>query len=171
MFKRRLISLVALLLVFSLTACGGGGPTHYYCELVIPLSDDFVESDSEQFDVIYTNGECAVGILRISFQAAIAEGITDTLSARAFGLYYANVMCERDVEMQKHNKVDYCTYYDGEGALEHYYLEAFFRSDSAYFVVLFATLGEKASLYENDFLTFISGVYFLDKPIVEEVQK
>ena len=170
MYKRRLLSLVALLLAFSLTACGTKGPTHYYCELVIPLSEDYVQSDSEEFDVVYTNGECALGILRISFQAAIAEGITDTLSAKSFGLYYANLMCGRDVEMQKHSGVDYCSYYDGEGALEHYYLEAFYRSDNAYFVLLFATLKGNEDAYKDKILDIMSGVYFTDKPIIEEAK-
>ena len=129
-----------------------------YCELRIPLGEDFYTIKDENFDAVYSNGEYAVAILRISFVAALREGIPETMSAYEFGEFRLD-RCDRPAHL-KGNDTVYCEYYDRASGREYFYLEAFYRSADAYFVVLFTTDAELDDEGRAAFLNYSKGVYF-----------
>ena len=159
MTKKGLSFLVVLSLCFSLFSCSDEkGAPYSHCEFVIPLSEDFYEVENKDFDVSYSNDEYVVAVLRISFVAGINEGIPETLTPYEFGRFWVE-KCDRGAYVND-GEIAYCEYYDASGIKELYYLEAFFRSQYAYFVVLFASDSEKDDEAREEFLNYASGVYF-----------
>ena len=158
MFKKLLSFVLALALSVSLISCSDGDGAFSYCEMSIPLTEDFYPVESEKFDATYSNGNYAVAILRISFVAAVMDGIPETLSAHDFGEIWLE-RCDRDANMIS-GDLAYCEYYEDAGGIEYFYLEAFYRSPYAYFVVLFTTAAELESTGRVDFLKFAKNVTF-----------
>ena len=158
MFKRVISFVLSFALSLSLLSCAGGEDGFSYCELSIPLTEDFYAVENERFDATYSNGDYAVAILRISFVAAVMDGIPETLSAYDFGEIWLE-RCDRDANI-RHGELAYCEYYDYAGGIEYFYLEAFYRSPYAYFVVLFTTAAELESTGRVDFLKFAKNVTF-----------
>ena len=150
--------MLILALFSALVSCGGGDAVFSYCELRIPLTEDFSEVKNENFDVTYSNGDYAVAILRVSFVAAVKEGIPETLSASEFGEVWLE-KCERDANIIN-GDIAYSEYYDDAGGAEYFYLEAFYRSPYAYFVVLFTTVSDLEEAGRVDFLKFANDVTF-----------
>ena len=160
MNKRILSPILILVMLFSLVGCGDGGYSH--AELHIGLPENFEEIENENFDKTYTDGTSVVAILRLSFVACYNEGIPETMTPYEFGDFWLK-KCGRVAYMQSEGEVSYATYYDGIGADEHFYLEAFYRSHYAYFVVLFATNAERAEEAFDEFLVYADSVYFENK--------
>lgn len=158
MIKRNVAFLLALLLCFTFVSCSDEPTVFSHCELTIPLSESFSEVEDENFDVTYTDGESVVAILRISFEAAVNSGISNLMSAYEFGEYWV-MRCEREATVKRGSTV-YCEYYDSQGGREQYYLEAFYRSKYAYFVVLFATAAENEGKNFGKYLEYADGVIF-----------
>ncbi len=129
-----------------------------YCELRLPLTDDFEEIENENFNVTYSNGNYAVAVLRISFIDAVVEGISETMSAYEFGEFWLE-RCDRDAKL-KSDKFVYCEYEDRISSVKYYYLEAFYRSAYAYFVILFTTVPELKAQGRTDFLKYAENLYF-----------
>ena len=132
-----------------------------HCELVMNLESDFYEEKNDGFDVCYTNGKYVVGILRISFDAAYSEGISDALNARQFGAFWLT-KCERNVEILRHEDIDYAEYFDVVSGTEYYYLSSFYRSPYAYFVVLFGTQRKDMTEGRVKFLNYSTDIYFTE---------
>ena len=154
MIKRISAILISALLITSLISCGGDGKGFSHAELAVPLPDSFYETEEENFDAAFTDGESIVTIVRISFDAALAEGIVGSLTPTEFGRYWVK-KCGRGVGIQHSNGVSYCVYRDGLG---YFYLESFFRSEYAYFVVLFAGNEEREEILTTEFLSYASGI-------------
>ena len=133
-----------------------------YCELKIGLSEDFYTVKDENFDAVYSNGKYTVAILRISFVAAVTENIPETMTPYEFGEFWIE-KCNRDANIINDGSV-YCEYYGyGEdGKEEYFYLESFYRSRYAYFVVLFATDSDLEDVGRVDFLRYAGSVNFTD---------
>lgn len=159
MIKRILYALILLTFILSVSSCGE--PEYRHCELVIPLSSEFQEFESEDFDVAYSDGTSVAAIVRISFVAAYNEGIPETLTPTEFGKFWVR-KCQRDAEVISESGQSFCTYYEGEEGKEFFYLESFFRSHSAYFVVLFATPKSNEEAGRAEFLDYSSKVYFTE---------
>lgn len=147
-----------LALSLSLLSCSDGDGVFSYCELRIPLTEDFYSVEDENFDATYSNGDYAVAILRISFVAAVREGIPETMSAYEFGSFWIE-RCQREANLISGDTV-YCEYYETQSNTEYFYLEAFYRSAYAYFVVLFTTPSELEEAGRVDFLKFANNVSF-----------
>ena len=158
MIKKTVAILLAVSLSLSLFSCSDELPIFSHCELTIDLSDSFYEIENENFDVTYTDGESVVAILRISFKAALNSGISNILSTREFGEYWLE-RCERNANIVDGNIV-WCEYYEVQWAGEQYYLEAFYRSQLAYFVVLFATAAENRDKNVEKYLEYAESVNF-----------
>ena len=154
MIKKTISATLILLLCFSFVSCLDTDTVYSHCELTIPLADNFREIENENFDVTYTDGESAVAILRISFEAGLKSGISNLMSSYEFGEFWLE-RCERDASVVKEGTV-YCEYYDGE----QYYLETFYRSKDAYFVVLFATAAKNREKNFGKYLEYAEGVKF-----------
>ena len=160
MYKRLISVFVLLSVIFSLFACKKE-KTYGHCELVIGLDKDFYEEKNSDFDITYTNGTYVVGILRVSFDAAYAEGIPETLNARQFGAFWLSE-CERPSEILQYNGVDCAEYEENVLGVDYYYLAAFYRSSYAYFVVLFGTQKKDKEAGRVKFLTYSTDIYFLE---------
>ena len=157
MLKKVLSLLLAVLLSFTFISCSDEPPVYSHCELTVPLPENFYEVSDENFDVSYTDGECVVAILRISHDAAVNEGISNLMSTYEFGQFWL-LRCERSANLINDGIV-YCDYYDGGN----YYLEAFYRSKHAYFVVLFATSANKSEMCRSVFIEYANGVKIIEE--------
>lgn len=158
MIKKIVSALLVVLLCLSFVSCSDGPTVYSHCELTIPLADSFREIENENFDVTFTDGETVVAILRISFEAAIKNGISNVMNAYEFGEYWL-MRCERDASIVR-GSVVYCEYYDSQDGHEQYYLEAFYRSKFAYFVVLFATSANNGEKNLGKYLEYAEDVIF-----------
>ncbi len=158
MIKKTVSAFLVVLLCFSLACCSNEPTVYSHCELTIPLAESFSEVENKDFDVTYTDGESVVAILRISFEAGLNSGISNLMSAYEFGEYWL-LRCGRDAAIVRGEAI-YCEYYDSEGGYEQYYLEAFYRSKHAYFVVLFTTAAENGEKNLGKFLEYAEGVKF-----------
>ena len=159
MIKKAVAIILAVILSLSLSSCTDESPVFSHCELTIDLSDSFYEIENENFDVTYTDGESVVAILRISFEAAVNSGFSNLLNTREFGEYWLE-RCKRNADIVDGNTV-WCEYYEVQGAYEQYYLEAFYRSKYAYFVVLFATAAENRDENIEKYLEYADSVNFI----------
>lgn len=160
MYKQALALLLFFITVFSLWSCKSE-PSFYHAEMVIPLPDEYSITENSDFDKTFTNGESAVAVLRISFAAAINEGIPDTFGADEFALLWL-IKNDREAQMQVKDGVDFCEYYENVLGVEYYYLAAFYRSHHAYFVVLFTTNRAKEEAYRVKFIEYATEIYFKD---------
>lgn len=158
MFKRGMLFILIIAVVFSAVSCKDSDPVYSYCELIIPLGEDFKEVSNKDFDITYSNGEYVVAILRISYVAAVKEGIPETMTTVEFAEFWLE-KCGRSANVIT-SPLAYAEYYDDSSGTENFYLEAFYRSKYAYFVVLFATKSEAEDEGRADFLNYAQGVYF-----------
>ena len=92
--------------------------------------------------------------------AAVNEGIAETMTPYEFGIFWID-KCGRDANIINDGAV-YCEYYseDVHGEAEVFYLEAFYRSAYAYFVILFAAPTAEEEAGRVDFLNYAKSVYF-----------
>ncbi len=148
---------LVLAALFSAASCKKSDKIYSHCEMVIPLTDDFCDSEDARFDVAYTNGTAKVALLRISFYAAAITGISGTYSAQQFGEYWLK-QSGRDANLLKDGDVDFCDYIDEDI----FHLASFYRSKNAYFVLLFAVDSTLESEWRPRFIEFSKGVYFTD---------
>ena len=158
MLKRFFPLLLVFALLLSLFSCG----EEYYghAELRISLPRDFKSFEAENFDSSYTDGECIVGIYRISFEAGFNQGIPDFLTAREFALFYMQAT-KRESQIKDYGTVPYYEYEEVQDGLTNVYTATFFRSKYAYFILLFAT---PVTLHEEklpEILSYTDTVIFI----------
>ena len=104
-----------------------------HCELGILLPHGFEEYKGEStFDAAATNGEIIVGITRISFAAAIEDGIPATLDTDKFAREYM-ARAGHSEQLCMYGDVPYYCYNDA--AYSYYY--TFYKSPHAYFCITF----------------------------------
>ena len=156
LFKRILSCFILISLCFSFFSCSE--EVFSYCELRLPLPDDFEQITDPNFDATYSNGNYAVAVLRISFVAAVMEGIPETMSVYEFGEMWLE-RSRRDANLIKDGVV-YCEYNDRVSGVEYFYVEAFYRSAYAYFVILFTTSADLEDTGRVDFLKYAENLYF-----------
>jgi hypothetical protein len=131
-----------------------------HCELRLPLYEGFYEVKNENYDVTFSNGKYMIALTRIPFESGMMfDNIPETLTDVEFGELYLE-KCSRDAEV-KRDTVAYAEYFDKSGAADYYYVEAFYRSQYAYFVILFVSPAELAGEAERVFLELANKVYFI----------
>ena len=157
MIKRIFTLFLTIVLSLSFISCGKDNK-YAHCELVLPLTSDYSSVKNESFDATYSNGKSMVGILRISFVAGMNEGIAETMTTVEFRDFWLKRLNREAI--LRDGAVTYCEYYDGEGSDELYYLEAFFRSQYAYFIVLFATNVKNQESGRREFTSYLDKIYF-----------
>ena len=157
MIKRLFALILTIVLALSIVSCE---EKHKYahCELILPLTSDYQRVENENFDVAYSNGKNMVAVLRISFVAGMNEGIPETMTTVEFRDFWLDKL-DREAILAD-GEITYCEYYDGEAENETYYLEAFYRSKYAYFVVLFATNARREEDGRREFLSYTEKVKF-----------
>lgn len=159
LIKRSLALLLVALISLSLLSCDEDEPMLSHAELRMPLTEGYSETESDVYDALYSNGRYMIALTRISFVAGmLGEGIPETLTDVEFAELYLE-KCSRDAEILT-DGVTYVEYSDVSGSDEFYYLEAFYRSRYAYFVILFVSDAALAGVARTDFLDFAKSVYF-----------
>ena len=160
MIKRVVFLLVTVGILLTFTSCSSEPSLLSYCEMRMPLGEGFYQTEDENFDVVYSNGKYLIAVLRISFVAAVSEGIAETMTPYEFGEFWIE-KCQRDANLINDGAV-YCEYYGNSEDKEQFYLEAFYRSQYAYFVVLFASDSEAEDVGRVEFLNYAESIYFTD---------
>lgn len=157
MLKKLLALFLSVLLLLFSVSCGKD-TVYSHAELIIGLDSDFKEVENRDFDVTYSNGKYMVAVVRISYVAGMLDGIPETMTPLEFGELWLE-RCMRVATVMS-GEITYTEYYSGIGDGEHYYLEAFYRSKYAYFVVLFATLSKNQAEGRADFIRYAKSVRF-----------
>ena len=164
MIKRTLSCALIICVMLSLFSCGDsddireGGVVLEHCELRLPLPDGYYGIESDIYDKVYTNGEYMIALTRMSFDACANEGIPSIMSESEFAEFYLK-KCEREANVNT-DPIVYADYFDSNGSDEHYYMETFYRSPYAYFIILFASDVSRAEDASEDFFGFAKQVYF-----------
>lgn len=130
--------LIILLLVINALL---SGDVYGHGELVIDLPSEFEErSTDEVYDVCYTDGTVTVGIMRLSFDACVGDGIPTTLSPRQFAEYYRSYALGgiHTTSTQTKGDVVWYTYTQGSSSgMSYTYMPTFYFSPYAYFIVTY----------------------------------
>lgn len=160
MLKRAFFLILCIASVISCVSCNEE-PDFSHAEMTIPLPSSFERVDKENYDAAFTDGEVVITVLRLSFSAAFNDGIPETMNSKEFAEFWIN-RSGRDYEIKLHGGVDYAEYTEEAGGVEYYYVSAFYRTQHAYFVVVFATHGSLAEARGDDILSYMSSVYFVN---------
>lgn len=165
--KGRFLSLFLILTLLTafMSSCKDTTPkgefTH--CELTLVLDETFSEEETEDFDILLRSGEIAVSLIRISFDAAVKEGIGETYTAKGFAAFFMH-KSEKSTELLMHGDVPYYNYTETVSGADVFYTVTFYRSLSAYFIVAYATPDKNKDLYKDKFLIYADNAYFNDAP-------
>ena len=168
LFQRRGLRALAFLLAllvcaFALSSCSP--KVHRYCEIGLKLPSRFETTEAqESFDLALSDGRLFVGILRISFEAAVMDGIPATMTPLKFAEYYLDVTEKADkaTPITEHGDVPYYTYIEENNGARYLFVPSFYFSIYAYFVITFITpieegeapLGEILSYTETVFISY-----------------
>ena len=134
-----------------------------FCELGIVLPSDFTEYDSsDSFDLSYSDGLMIVGFTRVSFVAAMDDGIPTTLTPMKFAeLYRARTDLE-EYELFEHGDVVYLEYsLESEHGGVYHYMPTFYVTPYAYFVIMFI-YSESQSYWDKDSILYLTDSVFID---------
>ena len=160
-----ILFLILTLIAQSLISCESA-KEFTYCEMVLTLDKSFEEEEDESFDFIVSNGEVAVSVVRISLDAALDMGISNTYTPKGFAAFFMHKSGKSD-ELLMRGTIPYYTYtQEGEGR-EIFYTVTFYRSMHAYFAVAYATDVENKEEAAERFLEYADAVYFTDAPDIK----
>lgn len=162
--KRYAIAILAVLTLISTLCSCSREVGREYCEFGISLPKEYKEQDSGgSFDAAYSNGEAVVGITRISFEAAVLDGIPATLSPLKFAELYKE-RTDRDwCRVILLGDVPYITYPSSSDSGKVYtYLIGFYRTPYAYFTVTFVTEEKNGEKYQEEFLSLLNKAYIIE---------
>ena len=137
-----------------------------HCELTLILEEGFEEKESDNYDLLVSNGEAVVSLNRISLDTSFESGISDTYTAKGFAAFFMNKSGKSD-ELLMRGDVPYYTYTEKVGEREIFYTVTFYRSYNAYFTVAYATGAEMKEDYSEKFLIFAERAYFNDAPEIK----
>ena len=160
MLKRTLFFLLCIVIICSSLSCTEE-PDFSHAEMTLPLPDSFERIDKENYDAAFTDGEVVITVLRLSFSAAFNDGIPETMNSNEFAHFWIN-KSGKNYEIKLHGGVDYAEYTEDVNGEEYYYVSAFYRTQYAYFVVVFATHGSLADARRNDILSYMGSIYFVN---------
>ena len=147
--KKYLFLIFVLLFAFVLVSCDTG---YTHCEMTLPLDKSYDRIHYDGFDASFSDGAAIVGMLRISFSAGFNQGIPETMNPREFANFWKNRV-GRDEAIKLDRVTPYYTYNE-EG---YFYVNGFYRSQNAYFVVLLACPEESYNEYYEKFLDILDG--------------
>lgn len=168
--KRRRISLflILTLLLTLIVSCGereeGGKFTH--AELTMVLDESFSREDSSDFDLLISNGELAISVMRLSFDICEDQGISQTYTPRGFAAFFMT-KSEKSDELLTYGDTPYYVYTENVSGSELFYTVTFYRTMNAYFVITYATPVEYKADYEQKIFEYASALYFNDAPNIK----
>ena len=133
---------ILLCLAICLSVCSCSMRNIEFCELRFSLPRSFSEVDGgDSFDVALSDGEVFVGVLRISFDAAVESGIPATMTPFKLAEYYMSLTEKGDkaTPVTEHGDVPYYCYVEENGGIQYLYMPTFYFSYYAYFIITFIT--------------------------------
>ena len=154
---RKLLSLILLLALSLMLVSCRGGDYYTYCELTLPLPEEYERAASEEFDALYSDGRAFVYITRITFDAAFADGIPDTYSPLEFARFYRLNNSHTEFEINTSSHVPRYSYTGIDGEREVFMMHTFYRTPYAYFVVTYSSPASRVAEYEADFISYANG--------------
>ena len=159
MIKRFLAALLLIASTVAFVACSRE-KSFRHCEIVITLPSDFEDKgESQNFDMLLSNGVASVGIARITFVAGINMGIPETYSAKEFARYFM-YSTEVDAEVYFYGDMPYYSYYDESTGDKMFCLATFYRTLYAYVYVVYAVEESFESEWREKFLDIGKNVVF-----------
>ena len=164
--KRRIFFLFLLVAftLLSLVSCTREKEfTH--CELTMVLDKSFTEEESEEYDLLLTDGEVIISVIRLSFVAALESGIYDTYTAEEFARFFM-YQAGKDSDLLIRGGIPYYTYTEEYNGSSFFHTLTFYRSYNAYFIVGYSISGDKSDSHIDRFLEYSEGVYFNDAPSI-----
>lgn len=155
-----LLTLFLLSIICTLCSCQKSVRLQH-CELGIVLPSEFEEYDSgDSFDASYSDGSLIVGMTRVSFVAAMDDGIPTTLTPLKFAEVYRGRVDKEDSEIKELGDVPYFTYtVTTDDGREYIYLPTFYCTPYAYFVIFFITFTENKAWNQKSILELTKSVY------------
>ena len=136
-----------------------------HCELTMALDNSFTEEESDEYDLLLTDGEVIISVTRISFVAALESGIYDTYTAEEFARFFMYQSKKSD-SLFLQQEIPYYTYTEDYKGSEFFHMLTFYRSYSAYFIVGYSVMGEGSDGYIDKFLEYADSAYFNDAPSI-----
>ena len=167
--KGRSLSLFLILtsIISLLTSCKDEAKEFVHCEMTLVLDESFSEEESESFDLLLSNGDIVVSLIRISFEAGYGQGISDTYTAKGFAAFFLN-KSGKEATLCEEGSVPYYVYTEStEDGAEISYTVSFYRSFNAYFVVTYAVAKENESELSDEILGYLRSAYFNDAPVID----
>lgn len=161
MIRGNLPKLFAILLLLSTLCSCSESVRLQHCELGIVLPSEFEEYDSDgSFDASYFDGELIVGMTRVSFVAAMDDGIPTTLTPLRFAEVYRGRIDREDSEIKELGDVPYFTYtVTTDDGREYIYIPTFYVTPYAYFVIMFITSAGNERWNQESILELTRSVY------------
>lgn len=159
------VLILFLILTFSFFALVSCSDTKEFthCELTLVLDKSFQEQESEEFDLLLSNGDAVISLTRISFEAGFDSGIPDTLTPKGFAAFFMNKSGKSD-ELLMRGELPYYTYNESVNGSDIFYTVTFYRSYNAYFIVAYATPLQNKNELSEKFLWYAENAYFNDAP-------
>lgn len=156
---KRIISLLLLLSVaITLISCEED-KTFSHKEISLVLTDEFYETDSENYDLLLTDGRVSVAVARISLATSLENGIPDAFDPLDFAEFFLGES-GADANIYTFGDIPYYTAYAEREGDELYLLYTFYRSKYAYFVITYTAPRAAESEWRERFLSFADTVYF-----------
>ena len=137
-----------------------------HCELTLVLDDSFEEKESEEYDLLLTDGEVVISITRISFVVSPSMGFPETDTSKGFAANYMH-RTEGSDELLTYGDVPYYTYTEEYEGAQFFHTYTFYRSYQAYFVVAYSVRGENGEASLDRFLEYADAAYFNDAPVIK----
>ena len=155
--RRALILLLLFCLCLSLFSCG---ENYGYLELRLEMPRAYETAEAEgSFDRAYSDGRAVIGITRLSFEAAIDDGIIETYTPEAFAKYYKKRIDKSHLEVYERGEVPYIIYTEQKDGVSYFYQCSFYRTKYAYFVVVAVCREDLSEMYSEEFLDIASSAY------------
>ena len=158
--RRLLSALLLITILLGIVSCAEE-KRYGHCEVELPLPDSFESYDSGgTYDAAYSDGRMIVGIMRLSFAACVAEGISTAMSPSRFGEYYRKRALS-DVavsDMLIHGDVPYYTYTIDNDGVKYLYLASFYFTPYAYVVVTYIVPESGYNSLREEILSYAQGL-------------
>ena len=155
--RRALMLLLLFCLCLSLFSCG---EDYGYLELRLEMPKAYESADAEgSFDAAYSDGRAVIGITRLSFEAAIDDGIIETYTPKAFAKYYKKRIGKENLEIYENGDVPYILYTEQKDGVSYFYQCSFYRTKYAYFVVVAVCREDFSDMYSEEFLEIAKSAY------------
>lgn len=159
MIKRIFAVMLLLAVLLSAVSCGSDTASFTTSELTLVVPNDFYESDTDEYDMLLTNGYVTVAVTRLSFYTAMQQGIPETYTVSQFAEAFTEKTGTSAV-IYKYGDTPYYTYRHNTGSTTLFCTATFYKTPYAFFFVLFSTSASNEAEWREKFLEIADSVIF-----------